>query len=125
LNLELDDKIELIEFSDIHLQQILINLILNAIDALDRTEHAWKQIRIKTRKEKGDIILSISDNGPGVPEENREKIFNPFFTTHENSENMGLGLFIVSMILKTYNSKIILSENEFGGATFTMRISKK
>src|SRR5699024_8656353 len=74
------------------IEQIIINLILNAKDALEDTEGYDKVIRIKTYEDEGYVYLSVSDNGMGINDTALQNVFDPFFTTKEAKKGTGLGL---------------------------------
>ncbi|MGK7925130.1 MAG: sensor histidine kinase [Spirulina sp.] len=94
------------------LNQVFLNLIVNGIDALIGSEIDPKQITIHTRQtEEQEIQVSIQDNGLGIPEEIRHKIFNPFFTTKPIGKGTGLGLAICYRIIEKHDGRIdVLSE---------------
>ncbi len=98
--------------------QILINLISNARDAMP----VGGKIGLATSydAEKEELILEVSDTGPGVPPEIREKIFNPFFTTKPVGKGTGLGLSIVLGIAQHYQAQITVHEAPEGGAVFRL-----
>ncbi len=83
--------------------QILINLINNAVDAIDATPLG--QINISTQNLEGEILLRVSDNGPGVPIENEHKLMAPFFTTKEVGVGTGLGLSICRRIAHSHHGR--------------------
>jgi C4-dicarboxylate-specific signal transduction histidine kinase len=72
------------------LDQVILNLVKNAIEALETTESPT--MRLEGRLDRGRTILSVSDNGPGVPEDARDQIFIPFFTTKRAGSGIGLSL---------------------------------
>lgn len=125
LKLSLDPSLPEFLFSDIQLQQFLINLVTNSINALNTIEKADKFIRIKTSNAKDHIMLTVADNGPGIPDNIKDRIFTPFFTTNTRSEGTGMGLYIVKNILKFYNSEIDVSNDAKGGAVFTVKLNIK
>ncbi len=125
LRLELDEEMEKIDLSEVQIQQVFINIISNAVEILKDYGRKEKIIRIETSDLKEKIVISIGDNGPGVPAENRGKIFNPFFSTYHSGENAGLGLYIVHTIIKSYNSEIFIKDNEMGGATFVIELNRR
>ncbi len=101
------------------LEQIIINLLNNAIQALNAVDKPNKQITIITRSEKNQDLLIISDNGAGISKELKGKIFNPFFTTKFAGEGMGLGLSIVHSIVTSYGGQIRVKDNKLTeGVTF-------
>ncbi|TDU66505.1 two-component system sensor histidine kinase PhcS [Prosthecobacter fusiformis] len=73
-----------------HIIQILINLIQNSLDAMQH--HPSPEIFVRGARDGDEILLSVRDNGPGIPEESLQRIFDPFFTTKEVGQGMGLGL---------------------------------
>lgn len=103
------------------LEEVVINLLVNAMQALDAIDKEDKEILIATSVEK-NVILEISDNATGVCEEFRDKIFEPFFTTKEVGDGMGLGLSIVHSIVTSFNGQVSVMTNEKGGATFRVEL---
>lgn len=88
------------------LNQVWTNLIDNAIDALENQTAA--ELTIITRRDKEFVKVTICDNGPGVPAEIRSKVFDPFFTTKSVGKGTGLGLDVVSRIVKQHNGTVTL-----------------
>lgn len=115
---DLQEKLPIIEAQSIHLEEIIINLMINAMQALDKLEKNYKQIICRTYTDVGCLVLEISDNGPGIDESIKEKIFEPFFSTNTIGENMGLGLCIVHSIVDSYQGTIFFHSNDMGGTTF-------
>lgn len=103
------------------LEQILINLIVNSIQALEASGKAEKTLTITTFLV-DTVVMEISDNGPGIEESIKTKIFEPFFTTNNFSDGMGLGLAITQSIISSYNGKISIISNEQAGATFRVEL---
>ena len=106
------------------LQQVLINFILNARDALDTVERE-KKIEIQTRLDTGSdgqkyIVVSVKDNGIGIPPENLSKIFNPFYTSKEASRGTGLGLTVSLGIVEAHGGTITVDSVPGEGSTFSM-----
>lgn len=93
------------------LNQIFLNLISNAIDAIKDVEKPGK-IEIKTRKSKDELSISIKDNGPGIPKNQRSKIFDPFYTTKDIGKGVGLGLSIAYGIIKKHDGKMKVHSEE-------------
>lgn len=101
------------------LEQIMINLLVNAMQALNTVDRPDKQITIETGITKDLVFLAISDNGAGISKELKSKIFNPFFTTKFAGEGMGLGLSIVHSIVTSFGGQIKVKDNKpTGGVTF-------
>jgi signal transduction histidine kinase len=98
------------------LREILMNLVLNAVDAMP----AGGVITLGTRREGEWAVLAVSDTGPGIPPELRRRVFEPFFTTKETGT--GLGLSIVSGIVSSYGGSIEVEAEAGRGTTFTIRL---
>jgi two-component system, NtrC family, sensor kinase len=119
IDTELDQNIPLIPISSTEFQQVLLNLINNAMDAMDKTEG---KLNISTQQQDDDIIIIIADSGPGIPEVNLSKIFDPFFTTKSVGKGTGLGLSICYGIVKKMGGQINVESIINKGTTFTIRI---
>jgi two-component system NtrC family sensor kinase len=102
------------------MQQVFINLIKNAIDVIGENGRIWISCREIPRKTKGrrEVEILIEDNGPGIPEEIRDKIFDPFFTTKDVGHGSGLGLFIVHDIIEMHGGSIRVETRTGQGTTF-------
>lgn len=99
------------------LMQVLINLITNAQQALAGQQET-RRIAIAARPgEDGGIVLTVADNGPGVPPGLRGKVFDPFFTTRQEGGGTGVGLSLCRAIISAHAGTITLEETEGGGAT--------
>ncbi|MEO5376807.1 MAG: ATP-binding protein [Magnetococcus sp. DMHC-6] len=105
--------------------QIFINLINNSLDAIESTNHLKKNGKISCQAhiENHTIHLSFLDNGPGIPMDVANKIFQPFFTTKEPGKGTGLGLAIILDILKELNGQILLRTPTDGGTEFLITLS--
>lgn len=102
------------------LHQIVSNLFTNARDALEETHPAF--ISIRTHPEENDIVLEISDNGPGIPKAIREKVFKKFYTTKAVGKGTGLGLSIVRQLVEDMHGEIAIGDSELGGALITIKL---
>ena len=100
------------------LNQVFLNLLMNACDALEESG----TIRIKTRRRGGIVRLEFSDDGPGIPDEMRSRIFDPFFTTKGVGVGTGLGLSISHGIIERHGGRIIVDSEEGVGTTFVIDI---
>ncbi|HCH31882.1 MAG TPA: two-component sensor histidine kinase [Oceanospirillaceae bacterium] len=105
----------------IQLEQVVLNLLSNALDAVAENNHA-KTITIDCVRSVGQIELRISDNGPGVAPELYEQIFNPFFTTKEVDQGLGLGLSISYNIIQDFGGQLAVLHNPSHGAEFSLRL---
>ncbi len=97
------------------ISQLVLNLLSNAAEALSKTE-GKKQIRVSTKKLDGKIQITVSDSGPGIPENVRQHIFEPFFTTKK--EGTGIGLSLCKRIVDDHRGSLFIEENEGGGTKF-------
>ncbi|MEM8565368.1 MAG: ATP-binding protein [Bacteroidota bacterium] len=107
----LDEYLPVTEACSGELVQVWINLVKNAVESLLHSETSQPRIEVKTAFDTDYIIVSIIDNGPGIPQELREKIFQPNFTTKVGglSFGLGLGLTITKRIINEHNGKIALN----------------
>ena len=101
---------------------IFNNLIVNARDALKSAKTADPEIEIATSADAGTIRIEISDNGPGIPEDVRKKVFQPFFTTKDIGKGTGLGLAIVSEVVRKHGGNVAVSASAKGGARFVLTL---
>jgi PAS domain S-box-containing protein len=113
----LEPSLPAIEGDPIQLQQLLLNLVINAFDAMRDTPAANRKVEITTEwNGDGAIRTSVRDYGVGISEETRERLFDPFFTT--KAEGLGMGLAIVRSILESHAGTIVAENVEGGGARF-------
>ena len=101
-----------VKANHVMLQQVLVNLISNAVQALEGQEE--KKILLDCRGEGDRVVIAVEDNGPGVPEEDRQNIFEPFFTSKKSGQGLGLGLAISDRIIRDFGGKIVLARNRNG-----------
>ena len=126
VELELDAHIPYIMAEHNRLEQVFINLVTNAIDAMDekgklRGTDPWERVlTIRSYVEHGRVTAVVSDTGTGIPEEMRHKIFEPFFTTKEVGKGTGLGISISYGIVKDYDGTIDVDSTPGEGTTFTL-----
>ena len=97
------DNLE-VKANHVMLQQVLVNLLSNAIQALEGQEE--KKISVDCRGDKDRVAIAVQDNGPGIPEENLQNIFEPFFTTKKSGQGLGLGLTISDRIIRDFGGQI-------------------
>lgn len=101
------------------LQRVLINLVINAADACGKGGHIFVQAISDDGR---NLELSVTDDGPGVPPELREKIFEPFFSTKTAGDGTGLGLALSRSIAETHRGSLELEPSTRPGTTFTLRL---
>ncbi len=104
------------------LGQVVLNLLLNAAQALQEGNAAEDEIRVRTWSEGDEVIVEVRDTGPGVPPENRDRIFEPFFTTKREGQGTGLGLAICHRIVQDHGGSIRVLDGPEGGAVFQVRL---
>ncbi|MGW8267508.1 MAG: sensor histidine kinase [Longimicrobiales bacterium] len=143
------------------LEQVLLNLLLNALDVVEGVERGWIRVRLEVevgpaaafpRRRRGDppgvdyahrrrlvtsdegmrvaplvtanrvVVVTVEDNGPGIPTPHLEEVFDPFFTTKEPGKGTGLGLALSAQLVEGMGGEIQAANREEGGAVFTIRI---
>lgn len=101
----------------VQLQQVILNLMMNAIEAMDATSEKNRVLSINTRRENdGSIVVTFADSGPGLGVKNADQIFVPFYST--KTEGMGLGLTITRSIVENHDGRIWAENGLSGGAVF-------
>lgn len=104
----------------VKLEQVLLNLILNALDAVEGRQGA--SVLIRKAVESGCVKIAVIDNGSGIAPEHRDRIAEPFFTTKLTGEGLGLGLAIATAILREFGGEITFAEADGGGTIATISI---
>jgi signal transduction histidine kinase len=104
----------------IQLQQVILNLIMNAIDAMSDMPSAKRKITVQTGRIGDFAEVSISDAGPGIPTDKLKEVFEPFFTT--KAQGMGMGLSIARTIVEAHNGQIFAENQTGGGAIFRIQL---
>ncbi len=116
INVKVNGEVPILLVNKTKVEQVFVNLIQNAIDSLKESNTKKPNIDIILTAEKnGNFIrIDVKDNGPGITPENREKIFNAFFTTKEIGKGTGLGLSISNQIIQSQQGKLQLIDSELG-----------
>jgi two-component system sensor kinase FixL len=104
----------------VQLQQVVLNLLLNAMDALDDTPPARRLVTVRARPVGATVEVAVSDTGPGIPADKLSRVFEPFFTTKPTG--LGMGLAISRNIIEAHGGRLWADSNEAGGATFTLTL---
>jgi signal transduction histidine kinase len=101
----------------IHLQQVLLNLILNGMEAMYESSESNRRLTMRTAYDGNcNVEVAVEDSGPGIPPEGLPRLFDSFFTT--KSQGMGLGLSIVRSIVEAHGGRVWAENNSSGGACF-------
>ena len=118
INLGLDPTLPLVMVDPSQIQQVFVNLIINAAEAMDGDGH----LAITTRQVDGQFDIEFADSGPGIAEQDLELVFDPFFSTKEASHGTGLGLAISYGIIREHRGSITVASELGAGATFVVRL---
>nr|WP_274615658.1 ATP-binding protein [Sphingomonas sp. ACRSK] len=108
-----------LESSPALVNQVVMNIISNAVDAVDPTTG---RIVIETSTRDDRFFIAITDNGPGIPPEVRERVFEPFFTTKDVGSGTGLGLAIAYGVVRSHGGEITIESGDEGGARFLLAV---
>ncbi|MCB2198735.1 response regulator [bacterium] len=106
------------------LEQVVLNLLTNGMNALDSIQSNNKQLVIETRSDAELVTIRVIDNGPGIPEEKLESIFDPFYTSSPATEGMGLGLSITQNLIVSMRGSLAVENVEGGGASFIITLPR-
>jgi len=104
----------------IQLQQVILNLVMNGVDAMRDTPSENRIISIRTSRFENFAQLYVSDRGSGIPDEKLKEVFEPFFTS--KAEGMGMGLSIARTIIEAHHGQISAKNRDHGGASFRIRL---
>jgi signal transduction histidine kinase len=122
--LELADRLPLVPADPIQLQQVILNLLRNAVDAMSEIKGRTKRLVIRTeRTQRDSVCLSVEDVGVGIDPHKTERLFAPFFTT--KSTGMGIGLSVSRAIIESHRGRLWAAPNDGPGTTFSFSIPCK
>ena len=124
IKLDIDERVECFSHLD-ELQQVILALLNNAIDALNAMRIELPIITISAKEYAGYLYIFIEDNALGIKEEIIDKIFEPYFTTKHKSQGTGLGLYMAKMIIENGLKGKLSVENKSDGASFTIQILRE
>jgi two-component system, NtrC family, sensor kinase len=116
--LDLAEKLPPVSCDSSQMQQVVMNLIMNAAEATYRKGQGIVKVTTRVQKDGSKVILEVTDNGEGISPENMSKIFDPFFTTKEEGKSVGLGLAVVYGIVDAHGGDLDVSSKRGEGATF-------
>ena len=117
--LDFDSALPMISADPDQIQQLIVNLMTNALQAMTDLPRPGK-MRIKTSRAGQVVLMMVEDNGPGVPPQLLHKIFEPFFTTKEVGTGTGLGLSIAHTLMTEHRGRIYYERSSLGGAGFVL-----
>lgn len=118
LIMDIQEGLGTIQANPVHLEQILLNLIRNAVEAVEESESPM--VWVKAKRDSGHIAIEIADNGKGIPEHISDMVFNEFYTT--KATGTGIGLYIVKELVNKYSGTIDFTSSPRSGTTFTIRL---
>jgi two-component system sensor kinase FixL len=115
-----DDSLDELYVDEIHIQQIIVNLVKNSIDAISESGTDSGRVEIHVSRTPDEVQVTVTDNGPGVPEKYRAQLFESFFTT--KPKGVGLGLSICKTIAGAHGGNLKYAQREQGGSRFTLSL---
>jgi signal transduction histidine kinase len=116
IRVDLTPKLPLVSGNKSQLQEVVSNLIINSIEAMETTSLEGRRLLIQTEIHGDNIAVTVEDSGPGIDKDQLADIFTAFATTKPHG--MGLGLAIARMIVDYHGGKLIASDSKYGGASF-------
>jgi C4-dicarboxylate-specific signal transduction histidine kinase len=115
LRLELADDLPKVEADRVEIQQVILNLIMNAVHSMTSVEDRERKLLVQTARDKsGDVLIEVRDSGVGIASENLERIFDAFYTT--KPDGMGMGLSICRTIIEAHGGRLWAESNDDRGA---------
>jgi two-component system nitrogen regulation sensor histidine kinase NtrY len=111
-----------VAFDAMLMHRVLVNVVANAAQAIAGAGASSGQVRVTVRDEQTFAVIDVDDSGPGIPDQVRERIFDPYFTT--KSDGNGLGLAIVKKIIVEHGGSIEASRGDLGGARMRIRLPR-
>ena len=130
IELELDDSVGDVKLIAEDFSRVILNLCNNAFDAMREklksgdSDGYDPKLTVRTRKTVNGVTVDIVDNGPGIPDEMKDKIMQPFFTTKKGTQGTGLGLSITNDIVKAHGGSMKILNNQDQGTTFVIMLPK-
>ena len=119
LRTALSGDLPAIQGSPVQIEQVLLNLVLNAVDAVENVADV-RAIRVRSWRENGQVCVSVEDSGEGFSSDAQDRLFTAFYTTKR--EGIGMGLAISRSIVEAHGGSLTASVNTEGGATFQMQL---
>jgi C4-dicarboxylate-specific signal transduction histidine kinase len=119
-SVELEPDLPSVEGSRVQLQQVVLNLALNAAEALAAVTDRERVLTIRSESSGAQVLLHVIDNGPGISPDQLDRVFGPFWTTKDTG--MGMGLAICQSIVTAHRGTITVASNDHGGAAFRVAL---
>jgi len=124
INLKLDQHLPLVSVDSIQLEQVLLNLIRNSLEAMQSAKSATKEVTLSSGvNAEGWVQISVADTGPGIDAKTLQHIFEPFMTS-KGSAGMGMGLSICRSIMEAHNGRLWAESVPGQGATFYVTLPR-
>lgn len=120
LEMWLDETLPPVAGDEVQLQQVMLNLVQNAIESMQSVDEGRRRLRVSSRSTGAHAVVTVRDNGPGLPSADVERVFDPFFTT--KPDGIGIGLAISRSIVKAHGGLLWATANYQGGATFWFKL---
>ena len=120
--IELEDDSLQVVGGQVRLQQVMVNLISNALDSMQ--DEARPRVEIATNCQEGRVFISVTDFGTGIAPDVANQIFDPFFTTKRVGKGLGLGLAISYNIVRDFGGKMSAKNNDEKGAVFILELDE-
>src|SRR5262249_56454229 len=112
----LDDGLYSVQGDRVQLQQVVLNLILNAVEAMGSVEAGARELLVSTEQDHTGVRVAVRDSGPGIDQEHLERVFEAFYTT--KSSGVGMGLSICRSIINAHGGRLWAEANKPRGAAF-------
>ena len=129
-NFDLDENAGEVTLVMEDFSRVILNIANNAFDAMrdklnsSNNREYLPSLDIKTKRQKNQVLISIQDNGPGIPDDIKDKILQPFFTTKKGTEGTGLGLSITHDIVKAHGGELEIETALNKGTNFMIKLKK-
>ena len=124
--LDVDEDLPPVQLEQRFLRQVLVNLLVNAVDAVEGAVPARRaNIQVKGRRVEGAVRMEVEDNGPGISEDVMKRIFDPFFTTKQTGQGLGLGLALCREFASRSGGSLLAENRAEGGARFVLVLPEK
>jgi signal transduction histidine kinase len=105
------------------LKQVFVNLVQNAREAVNQSDGSRRaHIQIDVRVTGSSVVIGVADNGPGIPETERSRIFDPFYSTKREMAGVGLGLFVAEGLVRSAGGRLTVRDGPTGGALFEIEL---